>query len=227
MNRANFMFFVSHEVKILSKKKEEFPWFSVQCVSLSVLYSNFLWLPFVLLWLWKITAPTPSRQSLSRLSRTWLSRGLLFFYLHDCYGGPALENCLAWLLSTKVWPQHCQPSEGECTIMDLRLTLPGKRYALRSHQVPFAGTFPGKRDFPRQSHSVDARRDFSRWSHQTCWVRGRKSDLSWARNWYRAAVFIKCAHARIVVARWPNAQPVRTAETTQPWLSPESGGIRW
>ena len=27
--------------------------------------------------------------------------------------------------------------------MDLRLTLPGKRYALRSHQVPFAGTFPG------------------------------------------------------------------------------------
>ena len=49
--------------------------------------------------------------------------------------------------------------------------------SLRSHQVPFAGTFPGKRDFPRQSHSVDARRDFSRWSHQTCWVRGRKSDL--------------------------------------------------
>ena len=36
---------------------------------------------------------------------------------------------------------------------------------------------PVCRDFPRQSHSVDARRDFSRWSHQTCWVRGRKSDL--------------------------------------------------
>ena len=98
--------------------------------------------------------------------------------------------------------------------------------SLRSHQVPVAGTFPGKRDFPRQSHSVDARRDFSRWSHQTCWVRGRE-ERPWARNWYRAAVFIKCAHARIVVARWPNVQPVRTAETTQPWLSPESGGIRW
>ena len=33
------------------------------------------------------------------------------------------------------------------------------------------------RDIPRQSHSVDARRDFSRWSHQTCWVRGEESDL--------------------------------------------------
>ena len=42
---------------------------------------------------------------------------------------------------------------------------------------PASGTSPGKQDFPRQSHSVDARRDFSRWSHQTCWVRGRKSDL--------------------------------------------------
>ena len=35
----------------------------------------------------------------------------------------------------------------------------------------------GKWDFPRQSHSVDARRDFSRWSHQTCWVRRGESDL--------------------------------------------------
>ena len=149
----------------------------VQCVSLSVLYSNFLWLPFVLLWLWKITAPTPSRQSLSRLSRTWLSCGLLFFCLSTWLLRGSCSRKLPCEALTKVWPQHCQPSEGECTIMDLRLTLPGKRYALRSHQVPFAGTLPGKRDFPRQSHSVDARRDFSRWSHQTCWVRGRKSDL--------------------------------------------------
>ena len=46
-----------------------------------------------------------------------------------------------------------------------------------SHWVPFAGESPVKWDFPRQSHIVDARRDFSRWSHQTCWVRERKSDL--------------------------------------------------
>ena len=49
-------------------------------------------------------------------------------------------------------------------------------------------------------------------------------DWPWARNWYRAAVFIKCAHARIVVARWPYAQPVRTAETTQPYDCPREAG---
>ena len=47
----------------------------------------------------------------------------------------------------------------------------------RSDWVPFAGESPAKWDFPRQSHSVDARRDFSRWSHQTCWVRRGESDL--------------------------------------------------
>ena len=40
-------------------------------------------------------------------------------------------------------------------------------------------------------------------------------------------VVIKCAHAWNVLARWPNAKPVRTAKTTQPWLSPAGGGIRW
>ena len=43
--------------------------------------------------------------------------------------------------------------------------------------IPAFTSGPVCRDFPRQSHSVDVRRDFSRWSHQTCWVRGRKSDL--------------------------------------------------
>ena len=36
---------------------------------------------------------------------------------------------------------------------------------------------PFRRDFPRQSHHVDARRDFSRRPHQTCWVPGTKIDL--------------------------------------------------
>ena len=43
--------------------------------------------------------------------------------------------------------------------------------------IPAFTLGPVCRDFPRQSHSVDARRNFSRWSHQTCWVRGWKSDL--------------------------------------------------
>ena len=51
------------------------------------------------------------------------------------------------------------------------------QYSPRSDWVPFAGESPAKWDFPRQSHSVDARRDFSRWSHQRCWVRRGESDL--------------------------------------------------
>ena len=48
--------------------------------------------------------------------------------------------------------------------------------------LPAFTSGPVCRDFPRQSHSVDARRDFSRWSHQTSWVRGRKSDLGLVIN---------------------------------------------
>ena len=51
------------------------------------------------------------------------------------------------------------------------------QYSPHSDWVPFAGESPAKWDFPRQSHSVDARRDFSRWSHQTCSVRRGESDL--------------------------------------------------
>ena len=48
---------------------------------------------------------------------------------------------------------------------------------LRSDGVPLSGESPARQDFPRQSHCVDARRDFSRWPHRPCWVRGRNSDL--------------------------------------------------
>ena len=34
-----------------------------------------------------------------------------------------------------------------------------------------------------------------------------RGERPWARNWYRTAVFIKCAHARNLVALWSNAQP--------------------
>ena len=49
----------------------------------------------------------------------------------------------------------------------------------RSDGVPLSGESPARRDLkaPRQSHRVDARRDFSRRPHRPCWVRGRNSDL--------------------------------------------------
>ena len=49
--------------------------------------------------------------------------------------------------------------------------------SLCSDGVPLSGESPARQDFPRQSHRVDARRDFSRWPHRPCWVRGRNSDL--------------------------------------------------
>ena len=36
---------------------------------------------------------------------------------------------------------------------------------------------------------------------------GEERERPWARNWYRTAVFIKCAHAPNVVAQWSNTQP--------------------
>ena len=54
---------------------------------------------------------------------------------------------------------------------------PPRKFQLVQWSLPAFTLGPVCRDFPRQSHSVDARWDFSQWSHQTCWVRGRKSDL--------------------------------------------------
>ena len=34
-----------------------------------------------------------------------------------------------------------------------------------------------------------------------------RRERPWARNWYRTAVFLKCAHAPNVVAQWSNTQP--------------------
>ena len=56
--------------------------------------------------------------------------------------------------------------------------------------------------------------------------RGRKLTIG-ARNWYRAAVFIKCAHAWNVLARWPNAKPVRTAKPLNRDCPRQAGAIRW
>ena len=61
------------------------------------------------------------------------------------------------------------------------MTAPYNFLVVTAPRVQTRSRLPGKvplsRTFPRQSHSVDARQDFSQWSDQTCWVRGGESDL--------------------------------------------------
>ena len=98
-------------------------------------------------------------------------------------------------------------------------------FVSRIYTGPKSANLAQVRNFPGNP-IVYARRDFSRWPHRPCWVRGRNSDLGLVID-IAQLLLSKCAHAWNVLARWPNAKPVRTAKTTQPWLSPAGGGIRW
>ena len=68
---------------------------------------------------------------------------------------------------------NCYISHPFCWYVYSATTITCFHFSPRSDWVPL----PGKVPLTRQSHSVDARRDFSRWSHQTYWVRRGESDL--------------------------------------------------
>ena len=126
------------------------------------------------------------------------------------------------------WCSCCSwtPPEGKYINPPLTTTRSSSRQSPRSDGVPLSGESPTRRDFPRQSHRVDARRDFSRRPHQTCWVPGTKIDLGLVID--IAQLLLSnvrmremCWHGDLTQSR------LRTAKTTQPWLSPAGGGIRW
>ena len=70
----------------------------------------------------------------------------------------------------------------------------------RSDGVPLSGESPARQDFPRQSHRVDARRDFSRVTPPTMLGNGDEIATAWARNvishsccYPKCAACVKCA----------------------------------